>query len=70
MIKCIIVEKEKTSDYMSYSFRFKAKLFFMHDKMVHTTTFVTPVVEYWLEREMSTMSEHTMSMSRYSTTDH
>ena len=42
----------------------------MHHKIVHTMTFVTPLVEYWLEREMSTMSDHTMSMSRDSTTDH
>ena len=64
------IDKEKTSDYMGYSIRFKARILFMHHKIVHTMTFVTPLVEYWLEREMSTMSDHTMSMSRDSTTDH
>ena len=33
-------------------------LFYMHhpiDKIAHTTTFVTPVVEHWQERENSSM---------------
>ena len=35
-------------------------LFYMHhptDRMTHTTAFVTPVVEYWLEREIAPVLE-------------
>ena len=33
-----------------------SKVFYMHhptDRITHTTTFVTPVVEHWLEREIA-----------------
>ena len=33
-----------------------SKLFYMHhptDRITHTTVFVTPVVEHWLERELA-----------------
>ena len=33
-----------------------SKVFYMHhptDRITHTTAFVTPVVEHWLEREMA-----------------
>ena len=41
---------------MGYSFRLAARvLLYMHhttDKITHTTGFVTPVMEQWLEREI------------------
>ena len=40
-----------------YSFRLTARgLFYMHhptDRIAHTTAFVTPVVDHWLEREIA-----------------
>ena len=47
----------KETSHMGYSFRLEAKVFYMHhptDRITHTTAFVTPVVEYWLERETFT----------------
>ena len=41
---------------MGYYFRLTARLFYMHhptDRIAHTTAFVTPVVEHWLEREIA-----------------
>ena len=42
---------------MGYSFRLAARFFFyMHhptDRIAHTTAFVTPAVEHWLEREIA-----------------
>ena len=40
---------------MGYSFRLVAGFFYMHhptDRITHTTAFVTPVVEHWLEWEI------------------
>ena len=40
--------------HMGYSFQLVLGLFYMHhptDRIAHTTAFVTPVVEHWLERE-------------------
>ena len=37
-------------------FLINSKFFYMHhptDRIVHTTAFVTPVVEHWLEREIA-----------------
>ena len=37
-------------------FPINSKLFYMHhptDRIAHTTTYVTPVVEHWLEREIA-----------------
>ena len=39
-----------------YSFCLAARDFYMHhptDRIAHTTVFVTPVVEHWLEREIA-----------------
>ena len=43
--------------YMGYYFLISSKgFFYMHhpiDRITHTTAFVTPVVEHWLEREIA-----------------
>ena len=53
----LIVRKETRCRHIGYSYRLTARLFFyMHhstDRITHTTTFVTPVVEHWLEREIA-----------------
>ena len=53
----LIVRKETCCRHIGYSFRLAATWFFyMHhltDRMAYTTTFVTPVVEHWLEREIA-----------------
>ena len=41
---------------MGYSFRLTARLFYMHhptDRIAHTTAFVTPVMDHWLEWEIA-----------------
>ena len=53
----LIVREETRCHHMGYSFRLAAKqgFFYMHhhtDRIAHTTAFVTPVVEHWLEREI------------------
>ena len=53
----LIVRKETCCRHIGYSFRLKKQgLFYMHhptDRIIHTTAFVTPVVEHWLEREIA-----------------
>ena len=53
----LIVRKETRCRHIGYSFRLPAMfVFYMHhptDRIVHTTAFVTPVVEHWLEREIA-----------------
>ena len=47
---------EIRSHHMGYSFRLTARvLLYDHptDRIAHTTAFVIPVVEHWLEREIS-----------------
>ena len=47
----LIVRKETCCCHIGYSF-----FFYMHhptDRIAHTTAFVTPVVEHWLEREIA-----------------
>ena len=47
----------KDIGHIGYSFR----LFYIHhptDRIAHTTAFVTPVVEHWLEREISQWVYH------------
>ena len=42
--------------HMGYSFRLAARVFYMHhstDRIIHTTAFVTRVVEHWLELEIA-----------------
>ena len=45
--------KDHSDSEIGYSFRLAARfLFYMHhptDRIAHTTAFVTPVVEHWLE---------------------
>ena len=42
----LIVRKETRCRHIGYSFR-------LTDRIAHTTAFVTPVVEHWLEREIA-----------------
>ena len=48
----LIVRKETRCRHIGYSFRLTARvLLYATDRIAHTTAFVTPVVEHWLERE-------------------
>ena len=52
----LIVREETRCRHIGYSFRLVARLFYMHhprDRIAHTTAFVTPVVEHWLQREIA-----------------
>ena len=40
------------------------RLLFPTDKIAHTTAFVTPVVEHWLEREIGQWVHHEGSIRR------
>ena len=55
-------EREETRcRYMGYSFQLAARVLYMHhltDRITHTTAFVTPVVEHWLEREIAQWVHH------------
>ena len=45
----------------SSHFIYKQGFFYMHhptDRIIHTTAFVTPVVEHWLEREIAHWVHH------------
>ena len=49
----LIVRKKTRCRHIGYSYRLTARVFYMHhptDRITHTTAFVTPVVEHWLER--------------------
>ena len=51
-------ERETRYRHMGYSFRLTARFFFyMHyptdSRITHSTAFITPVVEHWLEREIA-----------------
>ena len=51
-----IVRKETRCRHIGYSFQLTTRFFYMHhptDSIAHTTAFVTPVVEHWLEREIA-----------------
>ena len=51
----IVREETICHHYMSYSFWLAARGFYMHhltDRIAHTTAFVTPVMEHWLEWEI------------------
>ena len=62
------IAREKTRcRHMGYSFRLAARFFYMHhptDRITHTTAFVTPVVEYWLEPEITQSVYHKGSIRR------
>ena len=52
----LIVRKETRCCHICYSLRLQQGFFYMHhptDRIAHTTGFVTPVVEHWLEREIA-----------------
>ena len=52
----LIVRKETRCRHIGYSFQLTARvLLYAHptDRIAHTTAFVTPVVELWLEREIA-----------------
>ena len=52
----LIVRKETRCRYIGYSFRLTARVLLYapsHSRIKHTTAFVTPVVEHWLEREIA-----------------
>ena len=52
----LIVRKETRCRHMGYSFRLAARVLLYapsHRQDSTTTAFVTPVVEHWLEREIS-----------------
>ena len=48
----LIMRKETRCHHIGYSFRLAEGFFYMYhptDRIAHTTAFVTPVVEHWLE---------------------
>ena len=53
---------------MGYSFRLSAWVFYMHhptDRIAHTTAFIKPIVDHWLERIKSQMGPpHERSIRR------
>ena len=49
----LIVRKETRCRHIGYSFRLPARVLYSTDRIAHTTAFVTPVVEHWLEREIA-----------------
>ena len=50
----LIVRKETRCRHIGYSYRLTARvLLYATDRITHTTAFVTPVVEHWLEREIA-----------------
>ena len=55
MIKDHSAREENGCRDIGYSYRLAARVFYMHhptNRITHTTVFVTPVVEHWLEREL------------------
>ena len=51
-----IVRKETCCRHIGYSFRLTARILLYapyKDRIAHTTAFVTPVMEHWLEREIA-----------------
>ena len=58
-LKDWVYEDRKGNVLFNDSFRLTARFFYMHhptDRIAHTTAFVTPVVEHWLEREIGSLS--------------
>ena len=52
----LIVRKETRCRHIGYSYRLTARVLLYapsHCRITHTTAFVTPVVEHWLEREIA-----------------
>ena len=48
-----IVREETRCRHMGYSFRLTARVLLYADRIAHTTAFVTPVVEHWVERDIT-----------------
>ena len=68
-LRTIQIEREETRcrHYIGYSFRLTARGFYMlhpTDRIAHTTVFITPVVEHWLEREITQWVHHEGSIRR------
>ena len=63
-----IMKEETRCRHIGYSFRVSACFFlYMHhptEKIAHNTAFVTPVVEHWLEREITQWVHHEGSLLR------
>ena len=53
----LIVRKETRCRHIGYSYRLAARVLLYapshRERIIHTTAFVTPVVEHWLEREIA-----------------
>ena len=52
----LIMRKETRCRHIGYSYRLTARVLLYapsQDRIAHTTAFVTPVVEHWLEREIT-----------------
>ena len=51
----LIVREETRCRHIGYSVRLAARVYMHHptERIVHTTAFVTPVVDHWLEREIA-----------------
>ena len=50
------MKKETHCRHMGYFFQLAARFFYMHhptDRIIHTTAFVTPVMEHWLEWQIA-----------------
>ena len=63
----LIVRKETCCRHIGYPFRLAVRAFYMHhptDRITHTTAFVTPAVEHWLEREIAQWVHHEGSIRR------
>ena len=68
-----MVKDHSDSRHMDYSVQLAAQFFYMHhptDRIPHTTAFVTPVGEHWLEWEIvqwriDPMTHRTMSKCSY-----
>ena len=62
-----IAREDTRCRHMGYSFRLAARCFYMHhptDRITHTTAFVTPVVQHWLERDLAQWVHHEGSIRR------
>ena len=56
-------EETHCSHYMGYSFTLAARvLLYTPDSIAHTTAFLTPVMEHWLEQEIVQWVQHDRSI--------
>ena len=53
----LIAREETCCRHMGYSYRLTARVLLYAPSHRHTTAFVKPVVEHWLEREITVPSE-------------